>query len=101
VPSNFTLITGSNVSHAFAWTQKNHVQLGLVAYSHLRQEDIPSDQYRVIQLPGTIHLNQSAIVLAHTPTSTSQKRTISQFYDYLKSSAAKHLIKEAGYHVKP
>jgi len=84
-------IKGSNIAQAFQFTQLQTVDLGIVAYSHIREQHIPAAQFQL--LDKRYHVAQAVALLKRQ----QQSDAAHEFIRYLTSPHAQQIINQAGY----
>ncbi|MCP3852002.1 MAG: molybdate ABC transporter substrate-binding protein [Gammaproteobacteria bacterium] len=86
------LVRGENIGQTFHFVKSGSAQFGLVAYSQIKNPKQTSIEGTHWKIPETLYtpITQQAVML-------SDKHSVKQFYDFIKSNESQEIIKSFGY----
>ena len=84
------LVLGEDISQAFQFVSSGNAELGLIAYSQVLSIAAPADSFWLVPEPFHSPILQQAVLLHDKPPARA-------FLDYLRSPAARAIIRRFGY----
>lgn len=92
--SQCQLIKGSNIAQAFQFTQLQTVDLGVVAYSHILEQNIEQSQYQLLNERYSVA--QALVVLNNSnPPQLTERAAL--FVAYLQNANVQQILSHSGY----